>query len=143
MGVEGVFERFGTPNCVSQFRAVERVQLGRIDKGYGGFDGQACALDDTAKAFDGVLVSARVIAQLRLYDDRPSAGLLDQDIRPPAALEHVACPFGPHGPTAAEAVEDLSQSDVYGLLMCRIQHRAILTGHRERLGCDCQPTAPG
>ena len=88
------------------------------------------------------LLAPRVIAQFRLDDDRPSAGLLDQDIRPPAAFKHVACPFGPHGPAAAEAVEDLSKSDVDGLLMCRIQHRAILTGHRERLGFDCRPTAP-
>ena len=80
--------------------------------------GQACALDDTAKAFDGVLVSARVVAQFRLDDDGPAAGFLYQDVRPPAAFEHVACPFGLHGPTAAEAVEDLSQSDVDSLLMC-------------------------
>ena len=136
MGVEGVFERFGTPNCVSQFRTVESVQLGRIDEGYGGFYGQARVLDDAAKAFDGVLVSAGVIAQLRLDDHGPAAALLDQDIRSAAAFEHLACPFGPHGPTAAEAVEDLSQSDVDGLLVCRIQHRAILTGQRERLGFD-------
>ena len=119
------------------------MQLGRIDEGDGGLDRAARVVDYAAESSDGVLVSARVIAQFRLDDDRPSAGLLDQDIRPPAAFKHMACPFGPHGPTAAEAVEDLSKSDVDGLLMCRIQHRAILTGHRERLGCDCQPTAPG
>ena len=99
--------------------------------------GQARVLDDAAKAFDGVLISAGVIAQLRLDDHGPAAALLDQDIRSAARpLEHLACPFGPHGPTAAEAVEDHSQSDVDSLLVCRIQHRAILTGHRERLGFD-------
>ena len=80
--------------------------------------GQPCVPDHAAEAFDGVLVGTRVIAQFRLDYDGPTAGFLDQDIRPPAAFEHVACPFGLHGPTAAEAVEDLSQSDVDSLLMC-------------------------
>ena len=98
--------------------------------------GQPCVPDDAAQPVDCVLVSARVTAQFRLDDDRPPAGLLYQDIRPPAALKHMACPLGLYDPTAAEAVEDLSQSDVDGLLMCRIRHRAILTGQRERLGFD-------
>ncbi len=85
MSKKGVFERFGLQDRLSQYRAVESVQLGRIDKDYGGFYGQARVLDDAAKAFYGVLVSTGVTTQVRLDDDRPAAGLLDQDIRPPAA----------------------------------------------------------
>ena len=98
---KGVLERFGIPNCVSQFRSVESVQLARIDEGDGGLNREPCALDDAAEAVDGVVVGTRMIAQLRLDYDGPSAGFLDQDIRPPAALEHMACPLGLYDPTAA------------------------------------------
>ena len=122
--------RIAGPMCVERVLKVLRVIDGltkrgpvkgvdslRIDQGDGGFDLSTATGNSLAETVFGIILGACVAAALRLNDDRPTAGLLNENVRAATLLKDIADLFSPRRPTLPQAAQHLAQGDVQSVFM--------------------------